>query len=60
MKTKANLNHVQMRDRVRGQVTDFPKRATLMQRDFVRIGKGSMGGKARGSAFVCPPHRKHL
>ena len=39
-------------NRQRGQVTDFPHRANLLARDFTRIGRGSMGGKSRGIAFV--------
>lgn len=38
--------------RQRGQVTDLPESASLLSRDFIRIGAGSMGGKARGSAFL--------
>lgn len=44
------VRHFNMRQR--GQVTEFPSRASLLSRDFIRIGKGSMGGKARGSAFL--------
>ncbi len=36
----------------RGQVADYKHRASLLSRDFTRIGKGSMGGKARGLAFI--------
>jgi len=41
-----------MARRQRGQITDFHSQIKLMTRDFTRIGKGSMGGKARGLAFV--------
>ena len=36
----------------RGQVADFKHRASLLERDFTRIGSGSMGGKARGLAYI--------
>jgi len=36
-------------ERQRGQVAEFARTA---QRDFTRIGSGSMGGKGRGLAFV--------
>ncbi|MEE8583404.1 MAG: DUF5752 family protein [Acidobacteriota bacterium] len=36
----------------RGQVADFKHRASMLRRDFTRIGSGSMGGKARGLAFM--------
>ncbi len=38
--------------RQRGQVTDFRGRPDPLQRDFLRLGRGSMGGKARSIAFV--------
>ena len=38
--------------RQRGKIVDFSGRASLLDRDFTRIGSGSMGGKARGVAFV--------
>ncbi len=38
--------------RQRGEVTDFSRQIKLLTRDFTRVGKGSMGGKARGLAFV--------
>ncbi|MDJ0835680.1 MAG: PEP/pyruvate-binding domain-containing protein [Acidobacteriota bacterium] len=38
--------------RQRGQVTDLPKVSSLLTRDFIRVGRGSMGGKSRGIAFV--------
>ena len=38
--------------RQRGQITEFSERARLLERDFIRMGIGSMGGKARGIAFV--------
>ncbi len=39
-------------ERQRGQVSDFSQRTNLLTRDFTRIDTGSMGGKARGVAFV--------
>ncbi|MEM7049776.1 MAG: PEP/pyruvate-binding domain-containing protein [Acidobacteriota bacterium] len=38
--------------RQKGQVVDFARRTTRRERDFTRIGSGSMGGKARGLAFI--------
>jgi len=38
--------------RQRGQVTDYVRGASTLRRDFTRLGTGSMGGKARGIAFV--------
>lgn len=38
--------------RQRGKVADFTTAANMLARDFTRIGSGSMGGKARGVAFV--------
>ena len=38
--------------RQRGQVTDFRGRPDPLRRDFLRLGRGSMGGKARSIAFV--------
>lgn len=38
--------------RQRGQVTDFRGRPDPLRRDFLRLGRGSMGGKARSIAFM--------
>lgn len=38
--------------RQRGLVTDFGRQTGSLPRSFTRIGSGSMGGKARGIAFV--------
>lgn len=38
--------------RQRGRVTDYQRGVDPLQRDFTRIGEGSMGGKARGIAFA--------
>ena len=38
--------------RQRGEITEFDRTSSLAQRDFTRLGRGSMGGKARGIAFV--------
>lgn len=39
-------------ERQRGQVAEFARTGSPAQRDFTRIGSGSMGGKGRGLAFV--------
>jgi len=36
----------------RGQITDFSRGADHLERDFVRLGGGSLGGKGRGVAFI--------
>ncbi|MEM7480188.1 MAG: PEP/pyruvate-binding domain-containing protein [Acidobacteriota bacterium] len=41
-----------LEDQQRGQVTEFRRQTASSARDFTRIGTGSMGGKARGLAFV--------
>lgn len=42
-----------LEDRQRGLVTDYRQGSDpLRQRDFTRIGRGSMGGKSRGLAFL--------
>jgi len=38
--------------RQRGQITEFGNRSTFLLRDFSRVGRGSLGGKARGLAYV--------
>ncbi len=38
--------------RQRGQITELRDETRLLERDFTRIGSGSIGGKARGIAFV--------
>jgi hypothetical protein len=38
--------------RQRGQVTDYRRGTEMLRRDFTRLGRGSMGGKARGLAFA--------
>ncbi len=51
--------------RQRGEVTEFDRSAARAPRDFTRIGRGSMGGKARGIAFISqtlaghPIHQKY-
>lgn len=39
-------------ERQRGQVAEFARSGSPVERDFTRIGSGSMGGKGRGLAFV--------
>lgn len=41
-----------LEQRQRGKVTDFRGRPDPLQRDFLRLGRGSMGGKARSIAFM--------
>lgn len=38
--------------RQRGQITELRDSTRLLERDFTRIGSGSIGGKARGIAYV--------
>jgi len=38
--------------RQRGQVTEFSVSSDFFIRDFARVGRGSLGGKARGLAYV--------
>ena len=38
--------------RQRGAILDFAPGASHLDRDFVRLGEGSLGGKGRGVAFV--------
>ena len=38
--------------RQRGQITEFVNSSNILLRDFSRIGRGSLGGKARGLAYV--------
>jgi hypothetical protein len=38
--------------RQRGEIAEFARGTNPLTRDFTRIGQGSMGGKARGSAFM--------
>jgi len=40
------------RDRRRGVIVDFPPEEFDPETDFIKVGKGSLGGKARGLAFV--------
>ncbi len=44
--------------RQRGVVTDFNPEAFDRETDFVKLGKGSMGGKARGLAFMTTRFRQ--
>lgn len=39
-------------ERQRGQVAEFARKEGSLKRAFTRIGRGSMGGKGRGLAFV--------
>ncbi|MCI0339568.1 MAG: hypothetical protein L0216_00220 [Planctomycetales bacterium] len=54
-----------LEERQRGLVTDWVRGADPLRLDFTRIGGGSMGGKARGIAFLAselvdhPIHRRH-
>lgn len=41
-----------LEQRQRGKVTDFRGRPDPLRRDFLRLGRGSMGGKARSIAFM--------
>lgn len=49
----------------KGEVTDFVRGSGAPERDFSRLGRGSMGGKGRGIAFVShlladhPIHQKY-
>lgn len=45
--------------RQRGQVTDYRRGTEMLRRDFTRLGRGSMGGKARGLAFVSQQLARH-
>ncbi len=51
--------------RQKGEVTVFSRRVSSLTRDFTRIGRGSMGGKARSIAFLSnllvdhPIHQHH-
>lgn len=48
-----------LEQRQRGQVTDFRGRPDPLRRDFLRLGRGSMGGKARSIAFIAHLKAKH-
>ena len=48
-----------LEQRQRGQVTDFRGRPDPLRRDFLRLGRGSMGGKARSIAFMAALKAKH-
>ena len=45
--------------RQRGQVTDYRRGTEMLRRDFTRLGRGSMGGKARGLAFMSQQLARH-
>jgi len=42
----------QRRDRIKGVIVDFDKDRFDPEAGFLKIGKGSLGGKARGQAFI--------
>ncbi len=42
----------QRRDRLKGVIVDFDKDRFDPETGFLKIGKGSLGGKARGQAFI--------
>jgi len=42
----------QRRDRLKGVIVDFDKDRFDAETEFLKIGKGSLGGKARGQAFI--------
>ena len=46
-------------ERQRGQVTDWTPDVDPLRRDFTRLGRGSMGGKARGIAFAAAQLADH-
>lgn len=46
-------------DRQRGIILDFSKDTFEKDTDFIRIGKGSLGGKGRGLAFISSELKKH-
>ena len=48
-----------LEERQRGQVTDFRGRPDPLRRDFLRLGRGSMGGKARSIAFMAHLKANH-
>jgi len=48
-----------LEQRQRGQVTDFRGRPDPLRRDFLRLGRGSMGGKARSIAFMAALKAQH-
>lgn len=41
-----------LRSRQKGEITEFARGQDALDRDFTRLGTGSMGGKARSNAFV--------
>ena len=47
------------RDRQRGVVVDFDPETFDPDTDFLKLGKGSLGGKARGLAFLTTLLRQH-
>lgn len=47
------------RGRQKGLITDFATGGFDPDADFIKIGKGSLGGKARGLAFISTQLRKH-
>lgn len=55
------IESLQQRRRVRqsGIVTDFDPENLDMEADFIKIGQGSLGGKARGLAFMASRFKKH-
>lgn len=55
----ANL-HARRKWRQKGIVADFDAKAFDPDTDFFKIGKGSLGGKARGLAFVSTLLQKNL
>ncbi|SLM31661.1 PpsA1 [Desulfamplus magnetovallimortis] len=45
--------------RQKGLISDFVKEEFDAENDFVKIGRGSLGGKARGLAFISNLFREH-
>ncbi len=54
-----NLLRKKLKERHRGVVADFITGDFDTDADFIKIGRGSLGGKARGLAFVSTLLRKH-
>ncbi|MCP4690031.1 MAG: phosphoenolpyruvate synthase PpsA, partial [Desulfobacterales bacterium] len=52
VKYLVNIIHERRKGRQRGIVTDFASGCIDPDADFIKIGKGSLGGKARGLAFL--------
>ncbi len=56
----ANAIHTRRRRRQKGIVANFDARDFDLETEFMKIGNGSLGGKARGLAFVSSLLRRHI